>query len=65
LIYSNDHLPPHFYVKSDDLKIDAKFLITTGEYLSGEISSKDVKKVKAFYFSQKGKMTLEMVWKKS
>ncbi|MGM9478029.1 DUF4160 domain-containing protein [Pedobacter sp. GSP4] len=31
MIYSNDHLPPHFHVKSNDLKIDAKFLITTGE----------------------------------
>ena len=63
-IYSNDHLPPHFHVKSNDLKIDAKFLINTGDYLTGEISSKDKKKVQAFYKSQKGKTILEMIWKK-
>lgn len=64
LIYSNDHLPPHFHVKSNDLKINAKFSIETGEYLSGEISSKDTKKIKAFYHSTKGKVVMQLVWKK-
>ena len=64
LIYSNDHLPPHFHVKSNDLKINAKFAIETGEYLSGEISSKDAKKIKAFYHSAKGKIVMQLVWNK-
>ncbi len=27
IIYSNDHDPPHFHVKTKDLNIDAKFKI--------------------------------------
>ena len=33
LIYSNDHNPPHFHVKSKDLKIDAKFTIKDCELM--------------------------------
>lgn len=64
IIYPNDHNPPHFHVKSKDLKIDAKFFIETGELYKGEISSKDLKKIKAFYQSPKGKILMEIVWKK-
>lgn len=64
IIYPNDHNPPHFHVKSKDLKIDAKFLIETGELYKGEISSKDKKKIKAFYESPKGKILLELIWRK-
>lgn len=63
-IYSNDHNPPHFHVKSNDLKINAKFLLKNGEYLSGEISPRDTKKIKAFYHSAKGKIVMELVWRK-
>lgn len=64
IIYPNDHNPPHFHVKSKDLKIDAKFLIETGELYKGEISSKDLRKIKAFYHSPKGKVLMEIVWRK-
>lgn len=64
IIYSNDHNPPHFHVKTKDLKIDAKFKIEDCELISGEISSKDLKKIKAFYLSPKGKIVLEAIWKK-
>ncbi len=64
IIYPNDHIPPHFHVKSKDLKIDAKFLIENGELYKGNIGSKDLKKVKAFYQSSKGKILMELIWKK-
>lgn len=64
IIYPNDHNPPHFHVKSKDLKIDAKFLIENGEFYKGTIGSKDIKKIKAFYQSPKGKILMEIIWKK-
>jgi hypothetical protein len=64
VIYSNDHTPPHFHVKSKDMKIDAKFSIEKCELLSGEISSKNLKKINAFYQSPKGKTVLDLIWKK-
>jgi hypothetical protein len=64
IIYSNDHNPPHFHVKSKDLKIDAKFSIEKCELLSGEINSKNMKKIFAFYQSSKGKLVLEKIWNK-
>jgi len=47
--YSDDHDPPHFHVKTKNLNIDSKFKIKDCELISGEIGSKDLKKVKAFY----------------
>jgi len=64
LIYSNDHNPPHFHVKSKDLKIDAKFTIEDCELISGEISSKHLKRIKAFYEGTKGQMVLQTIWNK-
>jgi hypothetical protein len=64
IIYSNDHNPPHFHVKSNDLKIDAKFSIEQCDLISGEISSKHLKRIKAFYNSPKGKIILEKIWNK-
>ena len=64
IIYSNDHNPPHFHVKTKNLNIDAKFKIEDCELISGEIASKDLKKIKAFYLSSKGKMVLELIWNK-
>ena len=64
VINSNDHNPPHFHVKSKDLKINAKFAIDTFKLLSGEISSKNLKKIKAFYLSPKGKIILTTIWNK-
>lgn len=64
IIYSNDHNPPHFHVKTKNLKIDAKFKIENCEFISGEIGSKELKKIKAFYLSPKGKIILDTIWKK-
>lgn len=61
-IYSNDHNPPHFHVKTNDLKIDAKFSIESGELIGGDISTKDRKKIMAFYNSVKGKAVMQMIW---
>jgi hypothetical protein len=65
IIYSNDHNPPHFHVKTKDLRIDAKFKIENCELLSGTIGAKDLKKIKAFYLGPKGKMVLETIWQKT
>lgn len=64
VIYSNDHNPPHFHVKSKDMKINAKFSIEKCELLSGEISSKNKKKIIVFYQSPKGKLVMEKIWNK-
>ena len=64
IIYSNDHNPPHFHVKSKDLKINAKFKIEDCELMSGDISSKYLKRIKAFYDSPKGKIVLQTIWNK-
>ena len=64
IIYSNDHNPPHFHVISNDYNINAKFLIENEELLSGEMKSKDLKRIKAFYESPKIKMVMEKIWNK-
>lgn len=64
LIYSNDHNPPHFHVKTRDRNIDAKFLIETGEYMSGEIDPKNLKIIQAFYNSPKARIILINIWNK-
>lgn len=63
-IYSHDHDPPHFHVRTKERKIDAKFLIATGQYLSGEIDSKNIKKIMAFYQSPKTKILMQLIWNK-
>lgn len=64
IIYSNDHNPPHFHVVSNDYNVNAKFLIENGEFLSGDISVKDLKRIKAFYLSPKTKIIMEKIWNK-
>jgi hypothetical protein len=64
IIHSNDHDPPHFHVRTKNLKIDAKFKIEDCELISGEIGSKELKKIKAFYLSPKGKIILDKIWNK-
>ena len=63
-IYPNDHNPPHFHVLSKNREIDAKFSIEKCELISGKMSSKNLKKISAFYQGVKGKMVLETIWKK-
>ncbi|HNU47549.1 MAG TPA: DUF4160 domain-containing protein [Bacteroidia bacterium] len=64
LIYSNDHNPPHFHVKAKGKNIDAKFLIETGEFMKGEIDSKNLKRIKAYYMSPKTKIIMQLIWDK-
>jgi hypothetical protein len=64
IIHSSDHNPPHFHVKTKDKKIDAKFLIETGEYVSGEIDSKNLRRIQAYYNSPKTKTVMQIIWNK-
>lgn len=64
IIYSNDHNPPHFHVKSMDGKVDAKFKIENCDFLSGTIRSKDEKKVKEFYKDIKTQLVMKRIWGK-
>lgn len=64
IIYSNDHEPPHFHVLSNDNSINAKFSILTGDLISGDISTKDQKRIKAFYKSMKTQRILKKIWEK-
>lgn len=52
-IYSNDHNPPHFHVKSKCGTIDAKFSLNDCSFISGDISSKDQKRIEAFFKDKK------------
>lgn len=63
-IYTNDHNPPHFHVYSNDGIIDAKFRIDNCELLGGNISSTDLKKVRAFYNHPKTVCVMEQMWNK-
>ncbi len=63
-IYPNDHIPAHFHVVSKNREIDAKFTIEKCELMSGYMSSKNLKKINAFYQGMKGKLVLETIWKK-
>jgi hypothetical protein len=60
-IYPNDHNPPHFHVISKNRDIDAKFTIDKCELISGNMSSKNLKKIRAFYQGMKGKIILETI----
>ena len=64
IIYSNDHNPPHFHVISNDKKIDAKFTIENCEKISGELNSKQLRKIRAFYESPKTQILMEKILNK-
>lgn len=64
IIYSNDHYPPHFHVKSNDRSIDAKYTLNDCNFLSGFIDSKDEKRIKAFYNDPKVKAIFKKIWDK-
>ena len=57
-IYSNEHPPPHFHVKAPN--INASFCIESCNKLKGEISSKDLSKVK--YWFKHSKSLLIDIW---
>lgn len=64
VIYSNDHNPPHFHVVNKEKTINAKFKIEDGELISGILTSKQLKKVKAFYQSPRVKPYMDKIWNK-
>lgn len=64
IIYSNDHNPPHFHVLSKDKTIDAKFTIKDCTYISGEINTKDLKRIQAFHADMKTQIVMKMIWDK-
>lgn len=64
IIYPNDHLPAHFHVKSKNREIDAKFTIENCELIGGEMSAKNLKKIRAFAESAKGQIALQAVWRR-
>ncbi len=64
-IYSNDHNPPHFHVKSKDGSINAVFRLDNCELIKGTIQSKDRKRIEAFYDDEKVKVLLKNTWNKS
>jgi hypothetical protein len=41
IIYSNDHTPPHFHIKSNDFKINAKFLLKRANTSAGKLDQKN------------------------
>lgn len=57
-IYSNEHPPPHFHVKSPN--INASFCIESCRKLKGSINSKDLSKVK--YWHKRSKFLLVDIW---
>jgi intein/homing endonuclease len=48
-MYSNDHNPPHFHVKTKCGTINAKFKLEDCSLLSGEVDTKDYRRIKAFH----------------
>jgi len=60
-IYSNEHPPPHFHVKSPN--VNASFSIEGCEHLKGEISRGDLKKIE--YWHRRAKPLLVEHWNKS
>lgn len=64
IIYSNDHNPPHFHVISRDNSVDAKFTLEDCTKISGDIDSKDEKRIKVFFADIKTQMVMKKVWEK-
>jgi hypothetical protein len=64
-IYSNDHNPPHFHVKSNDLSINATFRLDDCSLLNGQIDSDDLKRIKAFYNNSETQQLMKTIWNKS
>lgn len=57
-IFSNEHPPPHFHVKSGD--IDASFAIEDCSIVDGSVKNKDLKSIK--YWHERLKPKLIEVW---
>ncbi len=55
-MYSNDHNPPHFHVKTNCGRINATFKLDDCSLLTGDISRDDLKRVKYFFDTNKEKL---------
>ena len=64
-IYSNDHNPPHFHVKSSDNSINAVFRLDNCQLIKGDLNSKDIKRIEKFYEDQTTKDLMKEMWNKS
>jgi hypothetical protein len=64
-IYSNDHNPPHFHVKSKNGTINAKFRLDNCELIGGKIGKKDIKRIEAFYSDDFYQEFMKEMWNKS
>lgn len=64
-IFSNDHNPPHFHVKSNDLTINAIFRIDNCELIQGTIARDDKKRIEAFFSDPKTQLLMKDMWNKS
>jgi hypothetical protein len=63
-IYSNDHNPPHFHIKSNDQSINATFRLDNGELINGNIGGKDKKRIDAFFSDPKTQFLMKTMWNK-
>ncbi|SFW53137.1 DUF4160 domain-containing protein [Chitinophaga sancti] len=61
-MYTNDHNPPHFHVKTKDGRVNASFRIDNCEVVDGNVSSPDLKRIKKFHAEHKGRF--EIFWEK-
>lgn len=64
-IYSNDHNPPHFHVKSSDKSINATFRLDDCTLIQGNVNRKDKKRIEAFYNDSETKDFMKKMWNKS
>lgn len=64
-IYSNDHNPPHFHVKSKDESINAVFRLDNCKMIKGSLGKKDKKRIEAFYEDDITKDLMKKMWNKS
>jgi len=64
-IYSNDHNPPHFHIKSNDQSINATFTLDGCKLIKGNIKSDDIKRIQAFYKDSKTQILMNEMWMKS
>lgn len=53
-VYSNEHPPPHFHVKSPN--VDASFTIEGCDLISGNIDARDLKKIQFWFKYAKPKI---------
>jgi hypothetical protein len=60
-VYSNEHAPPHFHVKSADL--DASFAIADCAYLTGNIDGREQRLVRWWY--ERSRPLLVAAWNAS